>query len=466
MDEHKPANPYLPPNGSTNSDAFHSNGTIIPSPTSPQMSFNNKKSRSGGWLNATLQTLAVALSGFVVGIFFTIYMQNNSLSGTPLETVQRPILELSNIPADAHPEWISLQQSFKFVDRYFYEKPKINHKDMIYQAAEAAINSLGDVNTAFNRPVVAKANSDFLAGRFVGVGISPEIKDGRYIVKRTIPTSSAEKAGILPGDVLYAINGAPPPNLTDDNAAVSVSEKLRGEVGTKVKVTFQRPSDNNRETEYELTRTELMLPSVEARLLPNNLVHIEMTRVFGDNTIKEFDERVGALAKNNPAGYILDLRGNGGGSVEAAKQLLGRFLDGGIAYYEDSPANNVSMRPVNVITSSDIKLYDKPLVVLVNGGSASSSEIVTGALRDRERATLIGEKTFGKGSAQYIVKLEGKSALRVTYEYWFTPNKVNVYNSKGLKPDIEVVPTDTQRKLSQDPQLDRAIQFLTEKAKS
>lgn len=399
------------------------------------------------------------LVAFMAGIFFTIFMQTRSLEGTPLEVVQKPILDWSGIPSDAHKQWLVLQQTFSLIDKNYYEQSKVSHKDMIYAAAEAAVASLGDRFSAFNRPAVAQANSDHISGKFVGLGVTPEIKEGKYYVKRVISNSPIEKAGIKEGDILVAINGNRLPDPITD--PVAVSEQLRGEVNTKVKVTFRRPTDNNKDTEYELTRQELIAPSVDATLLSNNLVYIEMRQVFGTNTIAEFDQKVGPLLKNNPAGYILDLRGNGGGLPDAAKQLLGRFMDGGVAYYEDAPTLNVHMREVDVVTNPEVKLYDKPVVVLTDGGTASASEITVGALHDRKRATIIGQKTYGKGVAQYVIDLLDKSALRVTFENWFTPNKTNLTQAKGILPDIEVVPTDTQNKLGQDPQFDRAIQFLT-----
>jgi carboxyl-terminal processing protease len=399
------------------------------------------------------------LMAFIAGIFFTIFMQTRNLENTPLAVVQKPILDWSGIPADAQPEWLVMQQAFSLVDQNFYEQAKIDHKNMIYAAAEAAVASLGDRFTAFNRPQIAQANDDHITGKFVGLGVTPEIKDGKYVVKRVISNSPIEKAGIKEGDVLVAINGVRlPVPITDP---VAVSDQLRGQVNTKVKVTFSRPSDNNKETEYELTRQELIAPSVDAMMIDDNLAYIDMRQVFGSNTMAEFDQKVGALAKNNnPSGYILDLRGNGGGLTDTARQLLGRFMDGGVAYYDDIPTQDVHMRPEDVITSQDVKLYDKPMVVLTDGGTASASEITVGALRDRKRATIIGEKTYGKGVAQYVIQLQDKSALRVTFESWYTPNKTNMTETKGITPDIVVTPTDQQKQLGQDPQLDQAIQFL------
>lgn len=411
-------------------------------------------------IGSVVTSLVIFVCAFVAGIFFTIIMLTNSFSGTPLEFVQNPVLNLAGVPENAQKEWLAFQRSFKLIDRYFYQKDKINHKEMLYHAAEAAIESLGDRFTVFTRPEVAKANSDFLSGRYVGIGITPEIRDGEYSIKRLIKGSPAEKAGLKAGDILVAINGEPVQATMTNEAAITASEKLRGEVNSKLKVSFKRPSDSNKVTEYELVRTELTRPSVYVETVQDNYVYIEMKQVFGNNTVKEFDEAITPFLANNPAGFILDLRGNGGGSVQAAKEILGRFLDGGIAYFEDSPANNVNMRPVDVVTNKDVKLYEKPLVVLVDGGSASASEITVAALHDRKRATVIGEKTYGKGVAQYVIPLEDKSALRVTFEQWFSPNKTSI-NNVGIKPDIEVVPSDVQRKLNQDPQLDRAIQYLT-----
>jgi carboxyl-terminal processing protease len=457
MHEHDPANPQTSSSNDGVTNTSFESGLSAPVATT--------RRRSSFWrqFRATLTGIYIFVIAFIAGIFFTILMQTHSLQDTPLAIIQRPILALSNIPEDAHKEWIALQQSFKYTDEYFYQHDKINHKDMIYAAAEAAINTLGDRFTVFNRPEIAKANQDLISGKFVGIGVTPEIVDGHYVIRQVLDNSPALKVGIKEGDIFIAVNGESlPDKITDYNL---VGDKLRGPVGTQVKVTLQRPSDNNRQIEFEMTRAELIAPSVDARLLSNNIVYIEMTRVFGENTINEFDAKVGPLAKNNPAGYILDLRGNGGGSVETAKQLLGRFLKGGVAYYEDAPYQDIHMRPVDVLTSSQVQLYDKPLAVLVNGGSASASEITAGALHDHQRGVLIGEKTYGKGSAQLPIKLDGNTALRVTSEHWFTPvNKINPGDTKGLKPDIEVIPTDDQKKANQDVQLNRAIQYVLEKS--
>ncbi len=421
--------------------------------------------KEGRWLRlkAYLSAALLAVVAFLAGIFFTILLLRTPLADTPLDIVQRPILKAAGIPADAHKEWLALEQSFEYVDHFYYDQAKIDHKEMIYHAAESAVSSLGDRFTAFNRPVVAKSNNDFISGKFVGVGLVAQISQGHYLVKRVIGGSPVEKAGIKEGDILVAINAQPvPDNISEVN---SISEKLQGAVNTKVKLTFQRPSDANRATEYELTRQELVSPSVDARLLPGtNIVYIEMNRVFGENTIKEFDSKVGELAKNNPDGYILDMRGNGGGLVDAARQLVGRFLPDGVVYYEDAPINQTHMKEIDLLPSTELKIYDKPLVILEDGGSASATEITTAALHDRKRATVIGQQSFGKGSAQNVLQLPGQSYLRVTFEHWFTPGKVNLYDSKGIKPDIEVVLTDEQRKQNLDPQLDRAIQFLTQKS--
>ncbi len=417
--------------------------------------------RKAGRVNLIFGGIFLFIMAFLSGILFTVVMQNNSFQGTPLELVQRPVLAISNIPADAHKEWLAFQQSFSLIEKYYYQHDKVNQKEMYYAAGEAAITAVGDRFTAYNRPAQAEANRNFITGKFVGIGITSEIKDGKYLVKRLLDNSPAQKAGIKEGDILTAINSeALPPTLIDYGP---VTDKLRGEVGTKIKVTFVRPSDNNKATEYELIRAELINPSVDVQMLPGNIVYIEMTRVFGENTMKEFDEKVGAAAKTNPAGYILDLRGNGGGSTETARQLLGRFLEGGVAYYEDIPYQNVTMRAAEVLSNAQVKLFDKPLAVLVNGGSASASEITAGALQDRQRAALIGEKTFGKGSAQLVFPLIGNSALRVTTEHWFTPNKVNVGDIKGIVPDLAITPTEAQKKANQDPQLERAVQYIKDK---
>ena len=412
------------------------------------------------WLWSILSGLLLFIVAFVGGILFTIFLLTHSMANTPLSFIQQPILAASGIPADDMDDWLNLEQSFQYIDKYYYQQDAVHHKEMLYSAAEAAIAQVGDRFTAFNRPAVASVNNGNISGKYVGIGIVGQLQNGRYTVKEVVDPGPAAEAGIQGGDILVAVGGIT--ISTDITDVATISTQLQGQENTQVKVSFERPSDNNKVTDYTLTRRQIIAPSVEAYMLPNTTIaYIGMNKVFGENTMAEFDQKVGALAKNNPTGYILDMRDNGGGLITTAQQLLGRFLPDGIAYYKDAPAKDIHMEAVNLIPSTGLKLYDKPLVILVNGNSASATEITTAALRDRQRATVIGQQTYGKGSAQDVIALLDGSYLRVTVEHWFTPNKINMYDSKGIKPDIEVGPANqAQIQAGQDPQLDRAVQFL------
>lgn len=185
--------------------------------------------------------------------------------------------------------------------------------------------------------------------------------------------------------------------------------------------------------------------------------------MFGSNTVKEFDQKVKRLTDAGAIGLVLDLRNNGGGLVDTAKDLLARFMNGGVAYYADIPSENEKFRTENVAENkSGLALYDIPLTVLVNKDSASASEITAGALRDRNRAPLIGQRTYGKGVAQYVVPLFDGSTARITFEKWYTPAKIDI-SKQGLQPNIVVNQTQDDITAGRDPQLDRAVKFLLDK---
>ena len=415
-----------------------------------------------------LGSLLVFASAFFLGILFTIYMTTHSFNDGIIKEIQKPILTASGIPADAHVQWLDLQAAFASVDHYFYGRDKIDHKKMVWTAAEGAVHALGDPFTLFRQPEQARADQDNLTARRVGggLGVYTAIRDQKLLISQVIPGNPAEKAGLQEGDFIVKVNDTPLTFSGDVTKDLdSVSKQLRGEVGSQVKLTIERPKENSRLFEVTVTRADVVIPPVTVRQIGDNkdIGYISVT-TFGSDTLRLFDEKVGELEKNNVSAYVLDLRGNGGGLVTESQRLLGRFLDSGVAYYREVPYQNLRDQPENVINDQNgLKLYNKPLVVLVNGGTASASEIVAGALQDRNRAALIGEKTFGKGVAQNVIELPSKASVRVTFEQWFTPNKINLGETKGIRPNIEVQNKPEATNVGRDPQLERAVEFLKNK---
>jgi carboxyl-terminal processing protease len=233
---------------------------------------------------------------------------------------------------------------------------------------------------------------------------------------------------------------------------------IRGEVGTEVVLTVEREGAQT-PVDITITRAIIETPSANWRVLEEEptIGYVQLI-AFTERSAEELDDAFNELATQGAESYILDLRGNGGGLLDASVNIASQFLRDGVVVREDR--QNEGERVYEVRNGG--KVLDQPLVLLVNGGTASASEIVAGALQDYERAVLIGEKTFGKGSVQLIYELSDNSRLHVTVAKWFTPNG-HVIDGTGLMPDIEILFSEEDHATGRDPQLERAITFLQNK---
>jgi carboxyl-terminal processing protease len=233
-----------------------------------------------------------------------------------------------------------------------------------------------------------------------------------------------------------------------------VIARIKGPSGTDVDITIYRP-DEQREFTVTITRTRIEIRSAEGEMREDGVAYVRIS-VFGETTSAELDETLLELLAQNPSGLILDLRGNGGGYLRAAQEILGRFVRSGDATLEEDRDGNRSALP---ILHGDAQVYDLPMVVLVDGGSASASEITAGALQDYERAILVGEQTFGKGSIQNVIPLEDGASVRITVAHWLTP-KGRQIQDVGLTPELIVARTPEDYEAGIDPQLDVAAAYL------
>lgn len=321
-----------------------------------------------------------------------------------------------------------------------------------YGAIKGALATLDDPYTVFIEPEPAAHEKAQLEGQFGGIGAFVQTNEEGRIVLEPMRDLPAEQAGLKSGDILIAVDGTPvPPEMTVDQ----VVQLIRGEVGSKVVLTIERAGEAE-PLAITIERAIIETPSANWRILEEDptIGYIQLT-VFTERSNSEIGQALAELSAQGAEALILDLRGNGGGLLESAVDIASQFLREGVVLREDRKTEGERVYEVR----SGGKALDQPLVLLVNGGTASASEIVGGALQDYERATLIGEKTFGKGSVQLIYELSDSSRLHVTVAKWFTPNN-NAIDGTGLIPTIEVLPTEQDQASGRDVQLERAIAFL------
>jgi carboxyl-terminal processing protease len=327
--------------------------------------------------------------------------------------------------------------------------------NLTYGAIRGSLAALNDPYTMFLEPEPAAKEKAQLEGQFGGIGAFVTQNEDGEIVLDPMREQAAEKAGVRKGDILTGVDGK---SLTPEMSVEQVIDLIRGEVGTEVVITVKREG-RAEPLDIAIVRAVIETPSVTWKLVEDapSIGYIQLTS-FTERSNAEMQDALADLMAQGAESFIFDLRGNGGGLLEAAVDIASQFLREGVVVRENR--QNEGERQYDVRGGG--KALDQPMVVLVNGGTASASEIVAGALHDYDRAKLIGEKTFGKGSVQLIYELSDRSRLHVTVAKWFTPDNIAI-DGTGLKPDIEVLFTEDDHANGVDPQLRRAIDFLENK---
>lgn len=340
--------------------------------------------------------------------------------------------------------WSRVEQSF------LGELPSAT--EQTYAAIRGSLEALDDPYTVFVEPTVRDQERDSLRGNFGGIGVNLTRDDDGSLVLTPIPGNPGEAAGILAGDVLVAVDGQ---LLTAEMAVTDIADLIKGEVGDPVTLTVIHPGSDE-PVDIIIVRSVILLPSVDYRLLAedNAIGYIQLTR-FSAESAGEVENGIKDLQARGAQKLILDLRHNGGGLLDAAVDVSDLFLEGGPVLYQRSrdEAEKAYMADEKAIAG------DIPLVVLVDGATASSSEIVAGALQDRDRAILIGTKTFGKGSVQLAYDLSDGSSVHVTSARWYTPGRHQI-DLQGLEPDIVVEPSEEALAAGRDEALERAVAYL------
>ena len=333
-----------------------------------------------------------------------------------------------------------------------YVHQPVQDTELFYGALSGIISSLGDPYSVFFDPKTAADFKQELEGTFSGIGAELGIKNNQLTIIAPLPDTPAEKAGLKAGDQILAIDGRDTTDMALDYA-VSI---IRGEKGTEVTLTVWHEGWD-KVKDFKITRDTIEVASVKWEM-KDDIAYIEINH-FNEDTSRRFNQAVAELIAKNPKGLVLDLRNNPGGFLDTAVEVAGEWILNDVIVIEqmDNGKRN-EQRSEGLARFQNLKT-----VVLVNEGSASASEIVAGALQDYEKATLVGEKTFGKGSVQNLESLPDGSAVKITVAEWLTP-KGRLIDKEGIVPDVEITLTEEDYNADRDPQMDKAMEIINSPA--
>ena len=342
-------------------------------------------------------------------------------------------------------------EAWHILERDFYSQLP-TAQQMTYGAIRGVLTTLDDPYTIFVEPKPRRLEKDDLRGSFGGIGAWVSKHEDGAIVLKPMEDKPAQRAGILEGDIVIKVDDQ---EITLDMSLEDVILLIRGPIGRVVKLTISRAGDPE-PLVFEITREKVETPTVTWRLLDEGqgLGYVSIS-LFTERTNKELETALKGLKAQGATRLILDLRNNSGGLLETSIDVASQFIPDGVVLYEQRRDQKEKSYPVR----RGGKATDIPLVVLVNAGTASASEIVAGAIQDSDRGILIGESTFGKGSVQLVYDLSDESSLHVTVAHWFTPNRREI-TGNGLVPDVVVPLTEEDHTQGKDPQLDRAIAYF------
>jgi len=338
-----------------------------------------------------------------------------------------------------------LDEAWEIAEGQFYGEPPTDQA-RTYGAVRGMMEAFKDPYSVFVEPPQTELQSQQLSGKFGGIGASIRREtDGRYALS-PFPDRPAAQAGVQEGDVLTKIDDT---TITLEMHLDDITSRLRGEVGTPVKIEIER---GGQQLAFNITRAEISVPSVTWRILSQapDVGYVKLN-IFAQTSKDELVKAIEDLKQQGAKKLIFDLRDNGGGLLDSAIDIGGVFVDGKVA---SEKRRGGDVRDFNAEASGAAR--DLPLVLLVNGGTASASEIVAGAVQDKGRGVLVGAKTYGKGSVQNVIPLSDGSSLHVTVAEWLTPNGRQI-TGQGLVPEVAVELSGDDAANGRDPQLDRAI---------
>lgn len=370
--------------------------------------------------------------------------------GTPTPT-PTPASSLSDVEYAG-----KLKQISEILDKYYYQP--IDYNNIVDGIYHGMVSAVGDPYTVYYNAQEMETFLQSSAGSYAGLGASVRIGDSKYpVLTRVFPGSPAEKAGLLAEDTVIEVDGEDVYNVPLD----IVVTKVRGPIGSHLELTVYREGEPEY-LHFDVIRDTVELPTVEHQMLANQIGYISVLE-FDEVTAQQFNDAVDDLTRQNMRALIVDLRSNPGGSLATVKSMLSRILPKGklLVYMEDKYGQKEEH------FSNTDETVDVPIAVLMNGNSASASEVFGGCLQDYGKAILVGTQSFGKGIVQTILPLGDGSGIKVTISSYFTPNGRNIHK-KGLTPDVEVELKDELKKLTtipieDDNQIQKAIEELKKK---
>jgi len=388
-------------------------------------------------------------------IIITLLVGSVFLAGFGVGRISNSILrpsayfQLSKILNGNDVDFSLIEEVYNLINEKYVAKDEIDQQALIFGAIRGMVGELGDPYSVF---FDLKETEDFLtsvSGHFEGVGIEISIKDDTLTVISPLKNTPAARAGIKAGDKIIKIDGEDTKNITLEQAV----SRIRGPSGTEVTLTIFRNSINE-ELDIKITREIINISSVEWELIEGNIAYIELTH-FSETTTRDFTKVSQQILESSADRIILDLRNNPGGFLDVSIDIAGWFLEKGTLVVVEESANSGNRKHNS---PGPATLFDFPVVILQNEGSASAAEILAGALRDNRGADIGGEKSFGKGSVQAFENLAGGTSLKITVARWITPSGQYI-NDTGLEPTVKVELSEDSEE-DEDAQKDRAIEIV------
>jgi len=344
-------------------------------------------------------------------------------------------------------------QTWQVIQNKFVDKDKINTEAMIYGAISGMVGSLGDPYTVFMEPEDTKRFVEDVKGSFEGVGMEVGIRNNQLTVIAPLEGTPAQKAGLRAGDAIVKVDNEGTADMTVDEAV----NRIRGARGTEVVLTIFR-KEWEEERDVKVIRGVIEIPSLKWELKDDNIAYLHLYN-FTEKAAYDFRKAAIEILESPARKVILDLRNNPGGYLEVAQDIAGWFMEAGDVVAIEDFGEGKEQKLYKAEGNGLLASY--AVVVIINEGSASASEILAGALRDNQSVELIGETSFGKGSVQELEKLKDGSSLKVTIAKWLTP-KGELITDKGLEPDVKVEISEEDIAAEKDPQLDKAIEIIKE----
>lgn len=403
-----------------------------------------------GVLAAVVFIAGTFAAGVIVG---NAFLPQTTLSGLPVDPMKTPGEELTGQPNSSSMEELfqPFWEAWAIVQEQYVDQP-VDNVALMRGAISGMLEALGDQHTSYMDPDEFYQANIPMDGEYEGIGAWVDTDSEYLTIISPMPDSPAEKAGLQPGDEVIAINGEDMTGI-DGNLAI---KKVLGPAGSEVVLTIRREGRPD-PFDVSIIRENISLPSVEVEFFDEENIGYVQIYTFGSDTRGELRDGLQELLDKNPDGLVVDLRNNGGGYLQTAVQVASEFISEEVILYEDyGPDQELKTFEAN----RGGLATEIPLVLLVNEGSASASEIVAGAFQDYQRAPLIGKTTFGKGSVQNWIELsDDQGAVRVTIARWLTPDMRQIHE-EGLTPEYEVEYTEEDFQNEQDPQLEKAVEVL------